>query len=147
MRLRWKAPEYRFHQKGLSWYWLTIIATIVLMALAIWQGNFLFVVFIIVAELLILFWGYKKPDVVEFTIDDKGFSIGENTFYSYNDLEGFAISGDELILKKKSKVSPYIKIIIPEKNAKRIRAFLERTLPEIEYEESLVEHIGHFVRF
>ena len=47
----WQIPEYEYRSKDVSWYWISLIAAIVLFAFAIWQKNFLFAIFVVIAFL------------------------------------------------------------------------------------------------
>src|SRR3990167_8463140 len=57
--LSWEAPEFEFREKTVSWYWVTIIGAVLILALAVWQRNFLFGVFILMAEALIFEFNKK----------------------------------------------------------------------------------------
>ena len=46
----WQAPEFRYRHKDESWYWLTIMATAVLFLISLWQKNFLFAIFAVIAN-------------------------------------------------------------------------------------------------
>lgn len=145
--IKWRAPEFHYYHKGPGWYWISVMAAIVLIGFALWQKNFLFAVFIVIAELVILNWAQRRPADTDFSLDDKGLVIGGRKVYSYDALAGFAVKDQELILKKKSKLNPYFKILISEYDAGRIKDFLAQHLPEIEYEESLIEHLARLLKF
>ena len=61
MEIQWHAPEFEYRAKTMSWYWLSILLAVVILALAVWQKNFLFGIFVIVAEILILVWANREP--------------------------------------------------------------------------------------
>jgi len=152
--IRWSAPEYHYYRKDVSWYWLVIIVTIVLTALALWQKNFLFAVFIILASVLTIAWGRREPNVIDFTLSEKGLDVGNRKFYAYENLSGFAIIPapedpelEELVIKHKSRLTGWMKIIIAGQRKEQIKNLLSRHLPEIEYQESLTEHIARILRF
>ena len=62
--IEWQAPEYFHYQKDVSWYWLVLILGIVTIVFALWQKNFLFAVFVIIAEVLLFYWGRTQPRVI-----------------------------------------------------------------------------------
>ena len=68
----WDAPEFEYREKGISWYWLSIIAAACIIAFAAWFRNFLFGFFIVIAEILFIVWGNRQPRTVEFKLDDSG---------------------------------------------------------------------------
>lgn len=152
--INWSAPEFEFITKGIGWYWLTIIVAIIMSALALWQENVLFVVFIVIAAILVLSWGKSQPKMIDFRLDENGLAIGEQKNYSYGELKGFTIRRGyvdselvEIVFQKKSKLSPYVKILASGQDADAIKEFLIQHLSEIEYEESLIEHIARILRF
>ena len=150
--IKWTAPEFEYHHKEVSWYWISAMAAIVMIAIALWRGNFLFVVFIVLAEIVIVSWAAKIPRYVDFTLSQDGLEIHGHTFYPYKSFDGFAakeIDGElsELILKRKVHLSPYLKVLVETKDISAIKRFLNNFLPEIEYEESMFDHIAKLLRF
>lgn len=154
----WQAPEFEYRPKDVSWYWLSLIVGIILIALAVWQKNFLFMIFVIIAWLVITVMANRFPAVWEFKIDEKGINIAlpkeksNGKFYPYAEIEGFDIhfGGEdykELILKTKSKLSPYLKINIHVADEEKIKDFLLKILPQEEYNQSLVDSFLKLIRF
>jgi len=153
--LKWSALEFEYHEKSAGWYWLVIFLGTVLAALSFVQGNFLFGVFVIIASVLIIKWGRQLPHQVEFKITSAGVDIGRRKFYSYDYLTGFASRRldhhddglSEIILRQKHRLSAYVKMMIPNRILEEARHQLNQHLPEIEYDDSLVDHISRWLRF
>ena len=157
--IKWQAPEFEYRPKDVSWYWLSLMAAIALIALAIWQKNFLFTIFIALAWLVITSLANRFPTIWEFKIDEKGLSVflpnkksGNNRFYLYEELEGFDIhpAGEEykeLVLKIKKKFSPYLKINIHLNDEEKIKNFLFKRLAKHEYEISLTDSLSKLIKF
>jgi hypothetical protein len=149
--ITWQAPEFKYHYKDISWYWLSVIAAAILFLAAIWQKNLLFAIFVIIAETTLIFWAKKLPRGLNFKIDKKGIHIDKIKFYTYDDLIGFHILEEndigQLILKTKKKLSPFVKILLESGDIPKIKEFLKQYLEEIEYEESLTDHIEKIIRF
>lgn len=161
----WQIPEYEYDEKDVSWRWITLIAAIVLFFFAIWQNNFLFAVFIVVAFLIINFIGGRFPLVWQFKITDKGLVISLPTgerkkFYSFEDIESFDIHSimydaegndigeyKELVLKLKLKFSPYLKINIYPGDEEKIKKFLLGIIPHQEHEMSLIDSFARLIKF
>lgn len=154
----WQAPEFEYRPKDASWYWLSLIVGIILIVLAVWQKNFLFMIFVVIAWLVITVMANRFPAVWEFKIDEKGINIAlpneksNGKFYPYAEIEGFDIhSGGEnykeLALKTKSKFSPYLKINIHTADEEKIKDFLLKILPKEEYNQSLVDSFSKLIRF
>ncbi len=52
--INWEAPEFEYREKDVSWYWISIIAAAAIIAFSVWQRNFLFGFFIVIAEMLVI---------------------------------------------------------------------------------------------
>ncbi len=147
----WRAPEFKYYAKGIGWYATSIFISALLVIFAIWQKNLLFVLFVLIAEASLIFWAKRPPLFLEFRINKKGVGIGDIKFYPYEELVGFCVKespGDsELVLKTKSRLHPYIKISILDKDAQEIKDYLEEFLSEEEYQESLSDDIVRKIGF
>jgi len=156
--VEWQAPEFESYSKDVSWYWLSLIIAIVILALAIWQKNFLFALFIVIAWALIIYLTRRPPTIWQFKIDGKGIEISlpksreARRFYSYDEVDGFDIKSGggkygELILKLKAKLSPYLKVNIYSADEEKINNFLLKFLPREEYHISLADSVSKLIRF
>ena len=150
--ISWRAAEYEHVKKGVFWYLLIIGTAVLILGAAFWQKNFFFAIFIIVAVIVLIFFGRAKPLVHDFRITEEGVGIGIKTFYDYDQLDGFAVSNrpgrlDAIIIKKKSNFNPIIKIPIDSKLAIEVRDLLLQKLPELEYEESIIDIFSDWLGF
>lgn len=173
--ITWQAPEYDYKPKDVSYKWVSLIAAIVLIAFGIWQRNPLFIFFIIVALFLINHFAGRFPAIWEFKISERGIAIGlsnnkkEAKFYPFEDMESFDIyphtitihnsssfgvgaheaseEYKELILKLKSKFSPYLKINIHLADEEKIKSFLEKFIPQEEHSQSLTDIFSRWTGF
>ena len=152
--IRWSAPEFHYYQKDVSWYWLVLLITVIIVGFALWQGNFLFAVFIIMASVLTLIWGKRTPKTIDFILSGRGLDIGGKKLYTYDSFNGFAIIPNddepelsELIFKTKKQVNPWLRVIIATQRADDVKNLLSKFIPEIEYQESLSDRISKFLRF
>jgi hypothetical protein len=152
--IEWNAPEYEHYPKSWAWFWTTIIVAILLLVISIWQKNFLFSVFIIVSEILILIWAGFEPKIIKFKITNDGVLAGENNFYSFNNISSFSsttsTTPDLTIIKLnlKNKLSFNISILIPTNIVENIKKiFYEKNIPEIEYEEHFIDSLQKILRF
>ncbi len=153
--VKWRAPEFDYYPKTNSWYWWSIVITLLLLAFAIWQKNFLFAVFIFIAELLVLSWGSRKPQTIEFKLDEKGLTIGGLKHYSYADLKNFGASDlpptdeklVELVLYFKRRLRPTMTVLVPRDKAIEVEAAMAKKVPKIEVESTLLDALQKFFRF
>ena len=110
----WQTQEFKFNEKDLGWYGWNFFIAFILIILSIWQKNLLFAIFIIIAEIMVVFWSKELPRDVQVKIADKGVYINAK-LYPYEDLVGFHIleqQHKELILETSGRLHRYVKIMI-----------------------------------
>lgn len=151
-RITWKAPEFEHVEKSATWYWGSMAIAIVLIAIALWQKNFLFAVFIVIAELVIFMFAGEKPSIWDFTIDERGVTIEKHKTYRYSDItlydiHEFSDEYHELVLQTKSKLHHYIKVFIPVAEEERIEEMLNKKLHRGEIEVSFLEFVERLMGF
>ena len=86
----WQAPEFEYREKEVSWYWISIIAAALIIAFSVWEKDFLFGLFIVIAEMLFIVWGNKVPAVVPFTLTDTEITIGGYKSYLMKEFESWS---------------------------------------------------------
>lgn len=150
-KIEWSAPEFEYREKGISWYWLSVIIAILMLAFAISQKNFLFAFFIVVAEILTLVWGNKEPAILTFKTDEKGISAGEN-FYNWSEFQTFSVNEDiegwnELSFRFKNSLKPNLKIKVPQSKLVELQKNISALLPQIEEEPSFIDSLEKLIKF
>ena len=150
--INWRAAEYEHSRQDPSRHWLIIGVFIIVFAFALWQKNFLFAIFIALAVAMIIIFRRTKPQVLEFKINDEGIRIGDNNFYGYDKFEHFSARSnpnrlDEIVLRKKSSVNPYLRVPIDSKLMIEAKNILGQKLPEVEYQESILDLITDWLGF
>lgn len=149
----WQAPEFEYYEKDVSWYWLSVIVAVIVLSAAVWQQNFLFAVFIVVAEILVLVWAAQQPRMVEFRIDEKGLLIGGKKFYPYAEIIGFSADENgedewpELMFRFQRRLQPTVRIKTPKARFGEIEKALAPLVRKIEFEESFLESLERFLGF
>lgn len=144
--IKWSSPEFEYYEKNKNWFLVAIIIAVIIALLALWQKNFLFLIFIIIATVMIISLGKKKPNVVDFTIDDKTLWVKDKV-YNFDQFESFAIKPGSLLFKNKERFKPYLVVSFNKNDLEAIRKHLLDFLPEIEYGESLVEVLSNYLGF
>lgn len=144
--ISWTSPEFHYHEKDEAWPVLAALAGVCFSAYALWQRNFLFLVFTLIATALVVVWGKRRPRHFEFELNDKGIVI-DGTIRPYREFSSFALSDDSLHFMPKSAIRPRLEVIVPESREREIREHLLDFLHETEYAESFVEALGHWLRF
>lgn len=155
--IAWVASEYHFYPKTAGWYLLSLLAAAVVFLIALWQKNLFFAIFVVIAEIILIYWAKRLPQTLDFKIDQKGVSIGHIKFYSYEELSGFCVQefsdradspvAGELILRTKTKLHQFVKIHVPKKHLESARSFLKKFLEEIEYEDSASDIVDKLIGF
>ncbi|MEK7077435.1 MAG: hypothetical protein AAB967_04375, partial [Patescibacteria group bacterium] len=137
--ITWRAPEFEARAKGGVWYWGSIVIAALLLGASVWQRNFLFGVFIIIAEILLLVWGGKEPRTFEFTLNEKGVGVANQKSYPYADLDAFSVDENtgsawvRIIFRMKSRMKAPIFVNAPRERLEEIRDHLAAFLPEKEW--------------
>lgn len=150
--ITWRAAEYEYIPKDVGWYWVIGGVAAIFVGLALWQKNFTFALFIALAATTVIFFGKRRPQILEFKINEKGVGIGSKIFYEFERLENFSIRSrprhlDEIVLNKKTLVNPYIRVPIDSKSAMEAKAILQKNLPEVEYQESTIDALSEWLGF
>jgi hypothetical protein len=147
--LSWRAAEYEHTDKDTVWYIAVCGVAALLLIFAVWQRNFFFGIFIVLAAVIVIVLNRRRPRTVDFSIDDNGVAIG-TVRYSYEGFEWFAVQVrpgrlDMLTFRRKSSVNPYVHIPVDSVHAAKAQEFLREKLTEGEYEESLIDALAHLV--
>jgi len=151
-----KSPDFEYQPKSMGWYLATIFVALALIFLALWQNNFLFMIFVVIGEIIIILWGSRKPNEWEVKIDEKEIVIKkediEKRFNLLNDFVDFGIRDSlgnfkELVLKKKTTFNPFLEVYFPKDKEEEIRKIISKILPEKEYPLSLIDAISKILRF
>lgn len=149
----WQAPEFEYHPKGASWYWGSIAVAVILVAIAAWQANFLFGLFIVIAEILMLVWGNKEPRPITFVLNEKGVFIEDHKSYPIRDIESFSSFEDwsdewsTIILDLKGHFRPSVRIHVPRNRFTEIEHAMNSVIPIVQKEQSLVDILERFLGF
>lgn len=150
--IEWHALEHNHHkEKTPDWFWIMGTVAIAGSILAIYFGNFLFGIVILLSALTAFIQAHTKPQIVHYRITRRGVQIG-NSVIPYSTLESFWVIDEEIndriILKSQKFLMPYI--VIPYDSIKtdpdEIRNYLLEYLNEEEMDEpasnKILEAIG-----
>jgi hypothetical protein len=150
--ISWEAPEFEYREKGVSWYWITIIIAACIIAFSVWEKNFLFGFFIVIAEILVIAMGNQEPRTISFHLTDQNLEIGDHKFHSLKEFESWSadeIGGGfvEMAFNFHARLKIPLKILAPETALDEIRKNLKPVLREIEHEITFIEAIEKLLRF
>ena len=149
----WEAPEFRYYEKDTRWFWTSVFVAALLVVAALWQKNFLFAIFVVIAEFVVLRHSNELPRMVRFKVNKQGIEIGGAKIYPHESLESFSVYENEndalgeIVLRAKSKFTPVIKLHIYADEVKNAKETLQNFLPETEFEDSVIDAIAKLARF
>lgn len=139
--ITWEAPEHHHFEKRSDWFWALWIIVIAASFTAIYLGNQLFGLLILIAGALMALIANRKPPVVPFAVTTRGVRIGD-TLYPYSTLESYHIETENvsqpLLLIKSQKLFMHLIIIpLPEDHIEDVESIIEERLPTEDLEEPL----------
>jgi hypothetical protein len=166
--VNWIAPEFEYREKDVSWYWITIIVAACIVAFAVWERNFLFGFFVVLAEILVIVWANREPRELAFALTDNGLSIGfpdilsdetpdevipgGEKFHSLKEFESWSAEEieegwHEIAFNFHAKLRTPLKILAPSEALDETRKNLKLLLREVEHQTTLIESIEKLIRF
>lgn len=149
--ISWSAAEHEYVEKDVRWHLAIGGLALALFFIAIWQKNYFFAVFVVVAAGTLLGVGRRRPKIFEFRVTNAGIGVGED-FFPFDRLESFSVREregalHELIVKQKTYLNPYVRLPADAGTVGKARAFLAQKLPEEEYRESLLDLFAEWIGF
>jgi hypothetical protein len=150
-KLIWSALEYEEKSRSNDWFWALGIIVFTAGAAAMIYNNYFFAALIIISGVLLGFLATKKPEMVEYELNQKGFRV-HNNLYLYENIKSFWVQREtfptENLENENQKLKPilFIKserffmpiILAPIENAmaEDIHSFLlEKNVTEEEMKE------------
>ena len=110
----------------------------------------LFAVFIIVAVSLLVIYSVRKPDIVQFEINEDGVRIS-NYLYEYNHLKSFAVvarkKNAKLLLETDRFFMPLMTIPLGDMDWREVVSYLGENLEEKEIQEPASHRIMEYLGF
>jgi len=151
--ISWEAPEFEYREKTVSWYWLTVIIAVIMLAMAVWKANFLFGFFIVLAEILVLVWAIKEPNLVNFLLNEQGLRIHGHGFYPWEELVSWSVQStdeaelQEIIFVLHKKFRPALKVLVPRESWAAVKTKLEEVLPQVPHKPSFSDMLEKLLGF
>jgi len=152
--IKWEAPEFENRERDVSWYWISIIIAAAMIAFAVWQKNFLFGLFIVIAEILVIIWGDRTPRMISFIITEKGLEFELGKFHAFSEMESFSIyeshkddEWDDIIFHIRGKFKLPLIIKIPKEKIGDARTVVKKVLKETDYEPTFIDSLEKLIGF
>jgi hypothetical protein len=150
--MSWMAPEFAYRERDVAWYWISIIIAAILVAFAVWQRDFLFGFFVVIAEMLAIVWATRVPRMISFSLSERELSVGERKHYAMGDFESFSVEDFEdeyagLILNPKGKLRMPAIVMIPTADLALLRKNFAALIREIEYQPTFIDSLEKIIGF
>lgn len=152
-KIIWQALDHIKEKRTDDWFWIVGVIAIGMTVLAIYFGNYLFGLFILLATFTSFLMAHSAPKMVEYEINRKGLRTGD-VLYTYSSLESFWIidedgfDRDRILFKSNKMFMPLI--IVPLGDAvsiEEVRDYLLENLKEEEMHEPISQHIMNALGF
>ena len=145
--ISWKIPSREQHERGRNWYIMAGVFLVICLFFSFFEikdyrpifmgynSNFLFVVIILLAGIVMFINERNEPTEIEFSADGDGLKIGEK-FYDYDIIKDFSVlykpkeEISKLYFEFKSSIQPRLSLEIGDQNPIVIRNFFLRYLKE-----------------
>lgn len=89
--IRWEAPEYAHHERGMGWYVIFGVVTLVLVVVAILViQSITFAILVPVMAIALFIYTQRAPEVLRYTLSRKGLHINDKLF-TYSQFKSFGI--------------------------------------------------------
>lgn len=146
----WTASEYVQHDKQAAWYLVLIVATVLLLALAIFMKAWTFALLVVVMGIGIGVLAGRPPHSVRYTLSEYGLRIDEKNF-SYHDFRAFGVVQDaamySIVLIPNKRFMPAVSVYFPSEMGEQIVDIFGAFLPMEHVELDLVEKLARKLRF
>lgn len=144
--------EHGHKEKSSDWFWIVGIVAIAGTVLAVYFGNLLFGILILLAGFTAILQGHTRPAILTIEITRKGIRVND-TIYPYSNLQSFWVIDEEIndrILLRSSKALMPI-IVLPfdstQTDPDEIRDYLLDYLDEEELDEPFFQKIMEIFGF
>jgi hypothetical protein len=137
----WSVPEYEQHLRNTAWFVIMGVLGFAFIAYAIFTGNFLFALIIVLFAIIIFLQSHQEPIIIPFRITELGLVVN-NRFYTFSELNKFYIifnPDDEvrmLYIEMASAMRPQLRIPLMDMDPNEVRMTLREFMEEdLEKEE------------
>lgn len=151
-KIEWRAAEFHYIEKDYLWYVAVVAIAVVLLTFALVGKSFFFAVFVIIATVLVIEFGKRRPRTLDYELNEKEVLIDNRMSFPYKTIVSFHIRKrlgflDEIVFRRDTRVNPFVHLPIDEDLAIKAREFLSQYLEEDEHEHSIVDIIAERIGF
>ena len=147
--VNWDAREYILQEKKTGWYVGLVVVALGLIALAVWQEWWTFVVLVVLATASLWIYTVRPPRVLHYSLGNKGLSEG-NKLYPYEDYRAFGVLKEgknfAIVLLPRKRFAAGVKVYFPEEAGEKIVDAFGARLPMDEVKMDVLDKIVGFLR-
>ena len=149
--LEWWTLEHDHIPKEGRWFLYGGIAAVVLAIIGLLMQNYFFVLFVVVASLVVYLYAKRHPQEILCSISAHGVQIGRNV-YDFESLHSFWIFYEldgikHLSLESKKALLPRFSVPLGDADPVTLRRTLIKFVNEVEHEESLADIFARMAGF
>lgn len=141
--ITWQASEYISHDRGPSWLFGFIVASVALAAIVYAASDDIFAsAVVLIVSISAIVFALRKPRVQEFAITATGIRVGQKS-YDYESFRSFSVveegAIDSIWLKPLKRLSPSVVMYFDPADEERIISTLSEYLPHEERELDAID--------
>lgn len=140
--LEWQDYEYTPTEKTSDWFWTVGLVGFTAVIIAFVFKNFLFAIVLLISTFTVMLFGAREPEIIRFEVTRRGLKA-KNNLYPFDSLQSFALKDHEephkLMIESNRLFLPHIIIPLGDANPAQVRNILSQFLPEVPFEESLID--------
>lgn len=147
----WKITAHDVHERTPLFYAIVFGATILLLAFCLWQRNFLFGVFVLMATGTILFLSTQHNEEHPFALTESSLVIGEGESefpykqFSHYDIYEFARDDYEILLIFRDHMKQMLRVRIHAKDKETIDAILSQHVKRKPIEPTFLDIVSKII--
>ncbi len=147
--MEWSTTTHEHYERSTDWYWGLGIIALVGSGAAIFFGNFLFAVIILIGTFSVGFLAARGPREHTMRIDDRGISV-DGTRYPYSAVHSFFVEHDmenpRLFMTMRGALSPHFSLVLDSaQQGNDVRAHLKQHIEEVEQGPHAGEHLARIL--
>lgn len=146
----WEAPEIIRAQRGIVWYIVAGVATLVMIVLSVLVfNNWTFAVLLPIMAAAVLTLSIKPPENINYAISPKGVYVADK-LYDFSEFRAFGIIKEKefhsAVLLPVKRFSPGLTIYFPEEKGEKIVDMLGARLPIQEIKLDALEKLIRLIK-
>jgi len=152
VQYEWTIKEYTQYSRGKNWYWIMGLVAVTLAGYAVFAGNYLFALIIVLFGIILFMQDMVAPMDVYFAITNTGIVIGKK-YFRYSELSSFWVIYNPPMIKnlyfsQESVLKHRIQVPLLDYDPRPIREYLTQYLEEDleQEEEPLTERLSNILK-